>query len=47
MAALKAAGKAGDVLVRNDTRVIPARLRGRRSGGGKMEFDQPGTGGQI
>lgn len=28
----------GDVLVRNDTRVIPARLRGRRAGGGKTEL---------
>ncbi len=28
----------GDLLVRNDTRVIPARLRGRRSGGGKAEL---------
>lgn len=28
----------GDLLVRNDTQVIPARLHGRRSGGGKTEF---------
>ncbi|MBI2963603.1 MAG: tRNA preQ1(34) S-adenosylmethionine ribosyltransferase-isomerase QueA [Deltaproteobacteria bacterium] len=27
----------GDLLVRNDTRVIPARLRGERSGGGAVE----------
>ncbi|MBN2712085.1 MAG: S-adenosylmethionine:tRNA ribosyltransferase-isomerase, partial [Planctomycetes bacterium] len=30
--------RAGDVLVRNDTRVIPARLRCKRAGGGKMEL---------
>ncbi|EFK96008.1 Queuosine biosynthesis protein [sediment metagenome] len=28
----------GDLLVRNDTRVIPARLLGKRSGGGKTEL---------
>lgn len=28
----------GDLLVRNDTRVIPARLRGMRRGGGKAEL---------
>ena len=28
----------GDVLVLNDSRVIPARLWGRRRGGGKAEF---------
>jgi len=28
----------GDLLVRNDTRVFPARIHGRRSGGGKTEF---------
>ncbi|HXX36957.1 MAG TPA: tRNA preQ1(34) S-adenosylmethionine ribosyltransferase-isomerase QueA [bacterium] len=28
---------AGDVLVLNDTRVLPARLRGRRAGGGAVE----------
>jgi len=28
----------GDVLVLNDSRVIPARLQGRRRGGGKAEF---------
>ena len=27
----------GDLIIRNDTRVIPARLIGRRSGGGKTE----------
>ncbi len=27
----------GDALVLNDTRVIPARLRGRRAGGGAVE----------
>lgn len=30
--------KPGDVLVLNDSRVIPARLYGRRGGGGKVEF---------
>lgn len=29
---------AGDCLVLNDSRVIPARLLGRRSGGGRVEF---------
>ncbi len=29
--------RAGDLLVANDTRVIPARLRGRREGGGEVE----------
>jgi S-adenosylmethionine:tRNA ribosyltransferase-isomerase len=29
--------RSGDVLVLNDTRVIPARLRGRRAGGGAVE----------
>src|SRR3989338_1541694 len=29
--------KAGDVLVLNDTRVLPARLWGRRESGGKVE----------
>lgn len=29
--------RSGDVLVRNDTRVIPARLRGVREGGGAVE----------
>ncbi len=29
--------QAGDLIIRNDTRVIPARLLGRRSGGGKTE----------
>jgi S-adenosylmethionine:tRNA ribosyltransferase-isomerase len=28
----------GDVLVRNDTQVIPARLRGQREGGGALEI---------
>ncbi len=28
----------GDLLVFNDTKVIPARLRGRKSSGGKIEF---------
>lgn len=28
----------GDLLIRNDTRVIPARLLGRRAGGGKAEL---------
>ena len=28
----------GDLLVLNDTRVIPARLFGRSAGGGKMEI---------
>ncbi|MBN1257827.1 MAG: S-adenosylmethionine:tRNA ribosyltransferase-isomerase, partial [Planctomycetes bacterium] len=28
----------GDLLVRNTTKVFPARLRGRRSGGGKTEL---------
>jgi S-adenosylmethionine:tRNA ribosyltransferase-isomerase len=30
--------RAGDLLVRNDTRVIPARLRGEREGGGAVEL---------
>ena len=30
--------KAGDVLVFNDTRVIPARLYGRKATGGRVEF---------
>ncbi len=30
--------QSGDLLVRNDTRVIPARLMGKRSGGGKTEL---------
>lgn len=30
--------KSGDVLVFNDSRVIPARLKGRREGGGKAEI---------
>ena len=30
--------RAGDLLVINDTRVIPARLRGRRATGGKVEL---------
>jgi S-adenosylmethionine:tRNA ribosyltransferase-isomerase len=30
--------RAGDLLVRNDTRVIPARLRGEREGGGAVEI---------
>ncbi len=29
--------QAGDLIIRNDTKVIPARLLGRRSGGGKTE----------
>jgi S-adenosylmethionine:tRNA ribosyltransferase-isomerase len=29
---------AGDLLVLNDTRVIPARLRGRKAGGGRIEL---------
>jgi S-adenosylmethionine:tRNA ribosyltransferase-isomerase len=29
--------RAGDVLVINETRVVPARLRGRRAGGGRAE----------
>lgn len=29
--------RAGDLLVRNDARVVPARLRGTRSGGGSVE----------
>lgn len=29
--------RAGDVLVVNDTKVMPARLRGRRAGGGELE----------
>ncbi len=30
--------KPGDILVLNDSRVIPARLRGQREGGGKAEM---------
>jgi S-adenosylmethionine:tRNA ribosyltransferase-isomerase len=30
--------RAGDLLVRNNTKVIPARLRGRRHGGGAVEL---------
>jgi S-adenosylmethionine:tRNA ribosyltransferase-isomerase len=30
--------RAGDVLVLNDTKVIPARLFGRRASGGRVEF---------
>jgi S-adenosylmethionine:tRNA ribosyltransferase-isomerase len=30
--------RAGDLLVWNDTKVIPARLRGRREGGGEVEI---------
>lgn len=30
--------KAGDLLVLNDTRVLPARLYGRKAGGGKIEI---------
>ena len=29
--------KEGDLIIRNDTKVIPARLIGKRSGGGKTE----------
>src|SRR5881409_1780915 len=30
--------RAGDLLVLNDTRVIPARVRGRRPSGGRLEM---------
>src|SRR5689334_1887843 len=30
--------RAGDLLVLNDTRVIPARVRGRRPSGGRIEI---------
>src|SRR3989475_12606384 len=37
VAALPALLRPGDVLVLNDTRVIPARVQGRRPSGGRLE----------
>src|SRR5689334_18710923 len=37
VAALPSSLRAGDLLVLNDTKVIPARVRGRRPSGGRIE----------
>jgi S-adenosylmethionine:tRNA ribosyltransferase-isomerase len=39
--------RSGDVLVLNDSKVVPARVRGRRSTGGKVELLVLGTGGST
>jgi S-adenosylmethionine:tRNA ribosyltransferase-isomerase len=39
--------ESGDVLVLNDSKVVPARVRGKRSTGGKVELLVLGTGGDT